>query len=490
MRYRRRLRRFGRIVPRRLRGVSVRRIRWGLALSLGFVSLALAGAAFGPAMVRSLMVGLDPERASLRAALEPAGAAPMRSGYARRDFRPIWLRGGKARPETQEILRMMTQSRLDGLDPQRYETETLIRRVQGASSASWADRAQTELMVTGSFARYLADLHLPPPAAQLIYTDAALRGPVAPTVGQLLSYIDAAPSLEGAVQGAVRMNPLYLQYRRLAAPLLQNPAHPLRLTILANLERLRALPVNPGRRFILVDTANARLWMFQDGQPVDTMKVIVGKPDEATPMLAGVVRYAMFNPRWNVPPDLVQKVYAPRFEAQPQALAALHMDPWTDYSANARQLDPSSIRWEDVAAGRLALGLRQRPGPDNAMGAVKFMLPNELGIYLHDTPNKALFQKPIRMFSAGCVRVEDFRRLARWLYGRDDMGPRGGAADQRIDVPSPAPVYITYLTANFDHGRLIQTADIYGRDAALQSQLRTGQAVGQTPAYLSTDGAP
>jgi murein L,D-transpeptidase YcbB/YkuD len=105
------------------------------------------------------------------------------------------------------------------------------------------------------------------------------------------------------------------------------------------------------------------------------------------------------------------------------------------------------------------------------MGAVKFMFPNSLGIYLHDTPRKTLFAQETRLFSAGCVRVEDYRRLARWLWKGSDVRPAGDGADQKIDLPQPAPVYITYLTAAPVGGKVELRRDVYGRDAAVTAQM-------------------
>ena len=436
----------------------------------GVLWVAMAG---GPALIQNLAVDFDPERAALRSALDAPGMWPMRSGYAQRLFRPIWLKDGKARPEARQVLRALFASSSDGLDPRRYDAIHLLGSVNSAGGKSWRDRAQTELMLTADYARYLADLHVPPRAAQMVYTDPALRPPVGPNPEQLLRFINSSPSLEAAVQTAARMNPLYAHYKQSASAVLTSGLQPARAAVQANMARLRAMPVDLGRRFVLVDTATARLWMYEDGIPVDTMKVIVGKPDEATPMMAGVIRYAVFNPRWNVPPDLVQRVYAPRFRADPKALAALNMDPWTGYTTDASQIDPGTVDWSAVEAGVQPIGLRQRPGPNNAMGAVKFMFPNALGIYLHDTPNKALFKQPRRTFSAGCVRVEDYRRLAHWLYRRSDEVANGSKADQRVDLAQPVPVYITYLTMNFEQGRLVQAADIYGRDQGQHAQLRS-----------------
>ena len=268
------------------------------------------------------------------------------------------------------------------------------------------------------------------------------------------------------------MNPLYTRLRGA----IEADGHAdviVRRQTLLNLERLRALPITLGSRFLLVDAASAQLWMYEDGRPVDSMKVIVGKPDEATPIMAGVIRYALFNPYWNVPPDLVRNIYAPRLRADPSVLGRLGMQVVSDYTADAKRLDPATVDWSLVARGAVVVGLRQQPGPHNSMGAVKFMLPNELGIYLHDTPNKALFEKPVRTLSAGCVRVEDYRRLALWLYRGAQVGARGDRPDQLFVLPAPVPVYITYLTMRLDGAGEVAAPDGYHRDKNLLSQLQS-----------------
>ena len=309
----------------------------------------------------------------------------------------------------------------------------------------------------------------------MVFTDPGLP-PQQPTPGLALRQLAEAPSLKAGVARATQMNPLYLQYRQALAGYRARPnAEPAKVQLLqANMERLRALPPQLGRRFVLVDAAGGRLYLFENGQPTDSMKVVVGKPEEATPEMAGVIRYALFNPNWNVPPDLTQKVYAPRIRTNLSTLDALEMDVWSDYTPTARKLDPKSVDWDAVVQGRQSVWLRQRPGPRNSMGAVKFMLPNILGIYLHDTPNRGLFSASQRTFSAGCVRVEDYKRLARWLYG-GEVGPDGTAPEQRFDLKTPTPVYITYLTAASLDGDVVARKDVYGRDAQVIAQLRKGQ---------------
>jgi murein L,D-transpeptidase YcbB/YkuD len=241
--------------------------------------------------------------------------------------------------------------------------------------------------------------------------------------------------------------------------------------ILLNMERARRLPA-PGTsnasKYILVDAAAARLWMYEDGRPVGSMKVVVGTPQSPTPMMAALMRYANVNPYWNIPPDLVRKTVAPNVIANGvKYLADKRYEVLDTWESDAKVIDPATVDWKAVAAGTQELRVRQLPGGANFMGEIKFMLPNHYGIYLHDTPAKALFGQDERHLSNGCVRLEDARQLARWVFG--DM-PRAASpdAEQRVDLKQPIPVYITYLTAGITpEGRLAFTPDTYGRDGQL-----------------------
>lgn len=233
--------------------------------------------------------------------------------------------------------------------------------------------------------------------------------------------------------------------------------------ILLNLDRARALPGSRGR-YIIVDAAAARLWMYDKGKPVDTMKVIVGKPTEPTPMMVGMMRYVTLNPYWNVPEDLVRNRLAPRVLKEGRTLDAMGFEALSDYGATATVLDASTIDWNAVAAGQRDLRVRQLPGKTNAMGRIKFMFPNDLGVYLHDTPDKDLFRKEVRRFSSGCVRLEDARRLEVWLFGKPVKTPSDGP-EQAVWLPQPMPVYLTYFTAfPGDKGGVVFRTDPYGRD--------------------------
>ncbi|MBO9528127.1 MAG: L,D-transpeptidase family protein, partial [Sphingobium yanoikuyae] len=178
--------------------------------------------------------------------------------------------------------------------------------------------------------------------------------------------------------------------------------------IALNQERARLLP-GPWVKHVVVDAASARLWYYDGGALDGTMKVVVGTKETQTPMMAGMVRYGTLNPYWNIPPDLVQNKVAPRILGG-ASLTRLNYEALSDWTANPRPLVQSQVDWSAVAAGQQEVRIRQLPGGSNAMGKVKFMFPNDLGIYLHDTPQRELFAKPVRHFSNGCVRLEDAQR--------------------------------------------------------------------------------
>ena len=200
-------------------------------------------------------------------------------------------------------------------------------------------------------------------------------------------------------------------------------------------------------RYVLVDAASARLYMIEDGRVRDSMRVIVGKPAAATPALKSTLYYATLNPFWNVPVDLVQTLIAPRVLKDGTAyLTEKGYEVVSKFGSDAQVLSPDSVDWEAVAGGRAQVRVRQRPGPANSMGQMKFDLAHSNGIYLHDTPKKDLFAKAERNLSNGCVRLEDAPRLARWLLGNDP--PLAAAApEQHVAIPRAVPITIAYLDA-------------------------------------------
>ena len=196
------------------------------------------------------------------------------------------------------------------------------------------------------------------------------------------------------------------------------------------------------------------------------MKVVVGTAETPTPMMAGMLHYATLNPYWNVPVSLVQKTIAPAV-LRGISLDDMGYEVLSDWTADARKLNWRDVDWRGAAAGSTELRVRELPGSGNAMGSVKYMFPNDLGIYLHDTDNRALFGRDERYFSNGCVRLSDAEALGDWMFG-NMPATRSNEPEQHVPLPQPIPVYITYMTATPEAGGAIAYHDdAYGRDRGM-----------------------
>ena len=239
--------------------------------------------------------------------------------------------------------------------------------------------------------------------------------------------------------------------------------------IMINMERARRLPA-PGelKRHIIVDAGSAMVMMYDHDKLVGSMRAAVGAPDTQTPMMAALIRYANVNPYWNIPGSLQVKLIAPRvLEQGLKYLTDRHDEVFADNSTgNAAPIDPATVDWQAVKDGKLTLRMRQGPGGGNSMGKIKFMMPNKFGIYLHDTPDKTVFGVDQRWISNGCIRLEDAPRLAAWLFGAMPKG-RDPNVEERVDLPEPVPVFVTYLTVEATRDGIMFRADPYARDPAV-----------------------
>ena len=442
------------------------RMRWRcLRTGQGaFLPLLMLGALAGPASARPrpAVASAHEVPGSPAVAIRDAAGGRLKRFYESRGYWPLWVRGGAIRPEAATLIGFLASADLDGLDPDRYDVAGLRHALADARSGAPEDLARAELMLSATFADYVRDAKRAP-SVRITYLDPALA-PARLREDEVLRTASLTPSFPAYVAAMGWMDPLYVQLRAGLGRFLAHhgPAETERI-IRLNLARARILP-GPWTRHVVVDAASARLYYYGGGKLQGTMRVVVGAPQSPTPMLAGTVRYAILNPYWNVPPDLVQRRVAPKI-LQGASLTALHYEALSGWGADAQTLDPAAIDWPAVASGAQELRVRQLPGATNAMGRMKFMFPNDLGIYLHDTPEKALMRRSARHLSNGCVRLEDAPRLGRWFFGRPLAVP-SPAPEQDIALPQPVPVYLTYLTAVPSAGGVTLLSDAYGRDGA------------------------
>lgn len=229
--------------------------------------------------------------------------------------------------------------------------------------------------------------------------------------------------------------------------------------IAANMERYRWMPRVLGAKYVFVNVPAFRLEAYDAGKEVMEMKVIVGAEyeDRDTPVFSDSMQYVVFRPYWNATDSIMAKELWPKVKSDPSYL--------------------ERNNYEIVTEGGKQR-IRQKPGDKNALGLVKFIFPNSYAIYMHDTPEDALFQKDVRAFSHGCIRLEQPDKMAEWVLGwtpeKVHEAMEKGRDDRQVNLKAKVPVYIVYFTTFMRDGRLHFGNDLYGRDAALVAAVKNG----------------
>jgi murein L,D-transpeptidase YcbB/YkuD len=246
-------------------------------------------------------------------------------------------------------------------------------------------------------------------------------------------------------------------------------------TIELNMERWRWLPDPMPARYLVVNVPDFRLEAIEDGKPVLDTRVVVGEPDNKTPIFADEMTHVVFSPYWNVPPNIAEEETIPRAAVDPDFLSRNNMEV---VGPSGRVIDPYSVDWSSAKGYRI----RQRPGRGNALGGVKFMFPNNFDVYLHDTNATRLFGRVERAFSHGCVRVEEPHELAQYvLRDMPEWTPDAIAAamksgdEKHVKLKTPVAVYILYNTAHVHDGGVRFLKDLYGHDAEQSARLFPGK---------------
>jgi L,D-transpeptidase YcbB len=229
--------------------------------------------------------------------------------------------------------------------------------------------------------------------------------------------------------------------------------------IAANLERFRWLPRHLGPRYVLVNVPAFRLLAHDSSESDLEMKVIVGAEYEnrRTPVFTDSMQFVVFRPYWNVTDQIAEKEVWPKANADPTYLERNNYETFNDHGVTR---------------------IRQRPGGKNSLGLVKFLFPNDFNVYLHDTPQDELFEKDVRDFSHGCIRLEKPDELAewvlRWPYDRVETAMHSGPDNRTVTLPRKIPVYIVYFTTYMRDGQLYFGNDLYSRDDAMVRDVADG----------------
>jgi murein L,D-transpeptidase YcbB/YkuD len=220
------------------------------------------------------------------------------------------------------------------------------------------------------------------------------------------------------------------------------------------MERIRWVSIGPDDDYLLVNIPEFRLHVFEKGKQQFEMNVIVGKEITNTGIFTARLKYIVFSPYWHIPTSILVKEIQPAIHRNKNYLAANHME------------------WSGG-------GVRQKPGPWNALGLVKFVFPNSFGMYMHDTPAKSLFEREKRTFSHGCIRIAEPKKLAQYLL-RDEAAwdslniteAMNAGKEQYVTLKNNTPVFVAYFTAWVDqYGKLNFRDDVYGHDKKMKSHL-------------------
>jgi murein L,D-transpeptidase YcbB/YkuD len=245
-------------------------------------------------------------------------------------------------------------------------------------------------------------------------------------------------------------------------------------TILLNMERLRWVPDDRIGEYIFVNIPEFRLHVNRDSVLLFSMNVVVGKEATQTVVFSGLLSTIVFCPYWNIPQSIIVNEMLPILKRNPGYLVAKNME----VLKNGKVVSPYSINWRAYTRS-VPLQIRQRPGPNNSLGNIKFVFPNEYAIYLHDTPARHLFDNTGRSYSHGCIRIAEPVKLAEFLLKDDPQWNTESiekamyaGKEQKVNLERKVPVFIGYFTAWVDrNGRLNLRKDIYGHDQRLAKEL-------------------
>ncbi len=344
----------------------------------------------------------------------------------------------------EELLRYVEDVEADGLDPAGYSPDRLRSALAGGDPAALTEVADQIFLkltadLSGGYVRGNA-------RGEWYFPDYGIDGNRQRVLLAQASQGGLTPLLDGLL-------PTHPQYVGLKRALARETDEARRQLIRANMERWRWMPRDLGPRHVIVNVPAFTAALVKDGRVVARHRTVVGTRRTPTPQLTAHATGITFNPWWTVPQSIIREMGG-RFSGY------------------------------EVRRSGNSISVRQPPGPRNALGRVKIEMPNDHAIFLHDTPAQALFSRPVRAFSHGCIRTQGIRDFAALLLAETGEWDRS-AIDQAIaagetqlaPLPQPIPVYIAYFTAAATtDGDIVTYADIYGRDAPVRQALNRASA--------------
>jgi L,D-transpeptidase YcbB len=392
-----------------------------------------------------------------------APSDPVEAYYFHHGSSPIWFRSDASRAAAARLSAILRRAPIDGFLAGPALAAQVDAAIASAVPGNAAAIQAAELTLSKAWVAYMQHLRTPPKG--MIYGYDLLKPHH--RADKILLTTAAASDLAATLDRMADVNPTYRALREAALASGMTAAD---ARLLSNLERARVLPASG--KFILVDSGSAMLTMYENGQPVDRMKVVVGTAETPTPMIASVIHWLTLNPYWNVPPNLIKKTIAPNALKRGDAyLKQGGYEAMSGWGPDATVLPASEVDWNKVLANPESIRIRQKPGATNSMGRLKVPFPSGQDIFLHDTPQKEKFALSARQLSNGCVRLEDAKRLARWLM-QSEPRMSGSDPEQFVQIPTGVPIYLTYLTMEPGaDGKIAARTDPYGWDGRPDLQL-------------------
>jgi murein L,D-transpeptidase YcbB/YkuD len=392
---------------------------------------------------------------------------------------PAWIDGDRTTSHLKDLISQLHYAERHGLAPARYGVTEFEKAREQSQTKFEGTRFPVERVpeldakMTYAYLRYAADL--------LGWSSSPQQ--VSPNWLDEPRQDDLAARLKKAIDdGHVRetleeLAPTHPQYKGLQAALAREREKPTGHAdeIRMNMERWRWAPRDLGERYILINVPGYLLQVMEGETPALAMRVIVGKPDTPTPLFSDEMTYIVFSPYWNIPESIIRNEMMPRVASDPDVLRRNNIE----IVGTSGTIDPSTVDWSDQSTTS-SLRFRQAPGPENALGLVKFIFPNHFNIYLHDTPGDRLFFKPKRTFSHGCIRVENPVGLAEYLLKDQPQWTAARITDamnagkeQTAKLKETIPVHIGYWTAWVEpDGSVTYLDDPYGLDGAQKNVVR------------------
>jgi len=385
--------------------------------------------------------------------------------YQNRNFLPVWLDKGVENARATSAIARLKHADADGLEVSDYKTPSFAGL--GPDALAEAELKLTQTVLT--YARHVQ-------AGRFTYTRVSRNIELPQAVPEPADILGSIAAASDAGKALDAFSPQHEEYQKLKAMLAELRATsggkkseaPRQIeTIIANMERWRWYPRDLGKAHVVVNQPDFTLRVMHEGAQVWTTRIVIGKPSMPTPLLTETMKFVTVNPTWHVPPSIVHNEYLP----------ALAQDPTV--------LDRMGLRVSYSGGG---VSITQPPGPNNALGRIRFNFPNRFLVYQHDTPDKYYFAHEVRAYSHGCMRVQDPAKYAEVLlniarphehWTAERIKRMFGNGEQDIQLqPTPIWVHLTYQTAFVDNAGKLQTRrDIYNLDSRTFAAIKSARGV-------------